>query len=388
VLILSMLAACGGGSSSPTSNSPLPLPATSAHNYTTCNNQQVPNWRAGAFVTGYKAAVSALINHYGSNPNVGYVRVGLGRGGETNLPHDWQDTTTPCGQAFAAWGYTAGADASFTWNAYLKTVMDYEGGLNSPKKLMVSLTPVWDTPKGTDIPDFVGSVASQDGLAIGNEGLEASDIANFNASQPCGGNWCALFAQYGGQTAPLELQTFGQSCPSGTGCVNQYSATTGPLPPLLPFAIARGATNLEIYHQDWLIAFNPSDPNNGQYGAAYQSAIQTAADFATMQVLFPPSGPGAPDYAPVQAYLMNNPSVSGAVIAVEWSDFDLGNGRYDFTMIDNTLQPWINAGKKVNLVLHNTSYGSSFCPGSGAGSKGTVASNCAVPGWMWTALAQ
>jgi hypothetical protein len=105
-----------------------------------------------------------------------------------------------------------------------------------------------------------------------------------------------------------------------------------------------------------------------------------------MQVLFPPNGPGDPDYAPVQTYLMNNPSVTGAVIAVEWSDFDMGNGLYDFTITDNTLQPWINAGKKVNLVLHNTSYGSSFCPGTGVGSNGTVASNCAVPRWMWTAL--
>jgi hypothetical protein len=77
-----------------------------------------------------------------------------------------------------------------------------------------------------------------------------------------------------------------------------------------------------------------------------------------------------------------------AVIAVEWSDFDMGNGLYDFAITDNTLQPWINAGKKVNLVLHNTSYGSSFCPGTGVGSNGTVASNCAVPGWMGTALGQ
>ena len=85
---------------------------------------------------------------------------------------------------------------------------------------------------------------------------------------------------------------------------------------------------------------------------------------------------------------MNNPLVSGAVIAVEWSDFDLGNGRYDFTITDKPLQPWVSAGKQVNLVFHNTSYGSSFCPAAGVGSKKTVASNCAVPGWMWTVLGQ
>jgi hypothetical protein len=51
---------------------------------------------------------------------------------------------------------------------------------------------------------------------------------------------------------------------------------TGSLTVLLPFATAHGALSLELYYQDWLIAYDPSNPN-ASYGAAYKSALEAAA---------------------------------------------------------------------------------------------------------------
>jgi hypothetical protein len=113
----------------------------------------------------------------------------------------------------------------------------------------------------------------------------------------------------------------------------------------------------------------------------------------SLQVLFPPQS-GGTDYSSVQTYLMTNPVVAGTVIDVDWSDFDIGNAtagthtNYDFTITDTAIQPWIQAGKTVNLVLQNTTYGGSGCPQTGIGSNGSVGSNCAMPPWMWTALSQ
>jgi hypothetical protein len=90
---------------------------------------------------------------------------------------------------------------------------------------------------------------------------------------------------------------------------------------------------------------------------------------------------------------MTNPAVSGVVIDVDWSDIDIGNSvagthtNYSFAITDAAIQPWIVAGKTVNLVFQNSTYGGgSNCPGTGIGSNGSVGSNCAIPPWMWTAL--
>ena len=380
---LLFLAGCGttGGHSF---TQPPPPPPPTGNNYTACGGQQVPNWRASAFVTNYKAAVQAMVTHFNGNSSVGYIRIGLGKGGEINLPQGWNNASSGAcyGGYTTKWGYTAGADASFTWNAYLQDMLNYEGSLHSSKKLLVSITPI--SGVGVSVDDFIAPIAIANNMSFGNQGLESSDITNFPS---CGGDWCNLFAQY--HPAVTELQTLGQSCPASSGCPNQLSADTGPLPPLLPFATAHGANDLELYYQDWLIAYDPNYSGNSVYGATYKAAIETAAPLATMQVLFPPTNTSDPDYVEVQNHLMNNSVVDGVVIAVNWSDFDLGNGNYDFTITDNLIQPWIAAGKKVNLTLQNTTYGGGAnCPGSGPGSNGNVGNNCAMPPWMWTVLAQ
>jgi hypothetical protein len=359
-------------------------------NYTTCtdklgNSQMAPNWQSPLFVSNYQAAIQALVAHYTGNHNVGYIRIGLGRGGEINLPDGWDDSTSgACYDAYTTkWGYTIGGSStsSSTWNTYLATMVGFESPLSTQTlPLLVSITPVNGSGYQTD--DFIAPLAVQNGLSYGNQGLQASDITNFAGGGMCGADWCNLFA-----TAPpqiSELQTLGQSCPTGTTCVDSLSTSTGTLEPLLPFAVARGANDIELYYADWLIAYDPNDPNHAAFGTSYSAAIQAASASATMQVLFP--DPTNPDIA---TYLMTNPAVTGAVISVDWSDIEPNAaGSFDWTITDATIAPWIAAGKKVNLVLQNLTYGGAeTCPSSGNGSHGVAGTdNCAMPAWMWTVL--
>ncbi len=52
---------------------------------------------------------------------------------------------------------------------------------------------------------------------------------------------------------------------------------TGSLVPLLPFAVKNHATILEIYCEDWLLAFSPNHPQNKRYGAEYAQALKETA---------------------------------------------------------------------------------------------------------------
>jgi hypothetical protein len=103
-------------------------------------------------------------------------------------------------------------------------------------------------------------------VALGNEGLEASDITNYPT---CSGDWCNLWALYKGKI-PLELQTIAATDPTGNPPV-------GSLTTILPFAVTHGATVMEVYTVDWLLAFDPNYPGFSTYGAAYAAALRAAA---------------------------------------------------------------------------------------------------------------
>jgi hypothetical protein len=55
------------------------------------------------------------------------------------------------------------------------------------------------------------------------------------------------------------------------------SNMTGSLVPLLPFAIKNHTTILEIYCDDWLVAFSPNHPQHSRHGAEYAQALKEAA---------------------------------------------------------------------------------------------------------------
>jgi hypothetical protein len=91
-----------------------------ASNITTCANEQIPNYFQAAFQLPYQAFMAQVIQHYASNGSIGYIRIGLGRGGETFPAQNFG--TDPCTQTFVNnWGWT---DA--TWEAYVNSMVDYQ----------------------------------------------------------------------------------------------------------------------------------------------------------------------------------------------------------------------------------------------------------------------
>jgi hypothetical protein len=227
-----------------------------ASNQTTCTGEKIPNYFSSAFQLPYQAFLSQVIKHYGSNGSIGYIRIGLGRGGET-LPSQ-NFGSDPCTNTFVNdWGWTA-----TTWTNYLDAMLTYEGTLKSPKNLMVGL----DQLDTISMPESEAATAVASHISFGNQGLEASDQTNY---PHCSSDWCNLFNEYTGDE-PLELQTIALSSPEG-------KAPVGSLVELLPFAVSHYATILEIYCNDWLLAFDPDYPGYGTYGAAYAEAFRNAA---------------------------------------------------------------------------------------------------------------
>lgn len=266
----STVATCSNGTQSTTGNCAIPSyvwTALGSSNYVTCStqygDQRIPNYldRAG-FQLPYQQFMAQVVQKYGSDPNIGYIRFGLGHGGETYPVTGWNSSTTACGKAFATWGVNIAS-----WEAYLAGMLNYESSLGSGKQLMVGVTPM-GAPT-TVVPSYVAPLAVPLHVGFGSQGLQQSDIANY---PNCVANWCNLFAQFSGQ-APLELQTYLQSCPD-------KSCTTGSLVDLVPFAVSHHASVLEIYYQDWLLAFDPSYPGYSQYGAAYAQVLTQAANTA------------------------------------------------------------------------------------------------------------
>ncbi len=224
-------------------------------------------WQPG-YANNWRAFIVATLNQFASDPHIGYLRFGLGTGGEGLAS---AGTKTPgCLTQWNAAGYQT------EWPAYVRQLIAFEGSLHAGHQLMVAINTFDAMPS----PELVAQEASQNGIGFGMEGLQASDAAAISAGQPCGtSNWCAVFTQFAG-TVPLHLQTLYQSDPSGgpaTGSEPSGIVRVGPLPPLLQAGLTVHAQIFELYAQDWLIAFDPQYPDYAQYHAGYAQAIDSAA---------------------------------------------------------------------------------------------------------------
>lgn len=219
-------------------------------------NQEPVYWNP-AYMSAYQKFMAALIEHYGTNPSVGYIRFGLGTGGETYLPCQKQLT--------ASYGFS-----TQVWERYIFSMLDYEKSLNAPKWLVVGTNNLDPNSASPDysFPDAVAARAEQDGIGIGNQGWQLSDISNFASGTPCNADWCGNFDTYFGHV-PLYLQTLGKTDPAN-------ASPTGSLVNLMPFALHHHAQIFEIYYQDWFVGYDPNDPFYAQYHAAYQQALTAA----------------------------------------------------------------------------------------------------------------
>jgi hypothetical protein len=225
-------------------------------NITTCAGEKIPNYFQSAFQLPYQAFMAQVVKHFATNASIGYIRIGLARGGETWPAPNFG--TDPCTNTFInKWGWT-----DTTWTNYVDAMLNYESTLKSPKPLQVGI----DSYDSNSIPDSEAATAVTLHMGFGNQGLRASDITKY---PHCSSDWCNLFDTYTGDVS-LELQPIALSNPNGTGEV-------GSLVTLLPFAVSHHATILELYCYDWLLAFDPNYPQYSSYGAGYATAFKAAS---------------------------------------------------------------------------------------------------------------
>jgi hypothetical protein len=211
------------------------------------------------YETPYKAAwesfIAAALLHYNASPNlsqISYMRVGRSAGGEA-FPL--------CQQTMEQ----LPAPNTYTQSGWLQYYTDIDEFVQAQNPKMQVLDPLNEGGSGATADPTYGSDEAQiavtyknaSGLTngIGSQGLQASDITNYAAGADCTSDWCAAFNTYAKSGIPLELQQLGLSAPVQlTGA----DTTTGDLRPLLPFAVQRHASIIELYSLDALLAYDPN----------------------------------------------------------------------------------------------------------------------------------
>ena len=210
-------------------------------------------WDRG-FKDNYQSFMSEVVNKYRSNASIGYIRFGLGAGGEIY---------PACMYALMDHGFSKP-----TWRKYLFDMLDYEKSLNSPKQLAVGLNAFGDPPDLAFTAD-VADHAAQNGIAIGNQGLTFQDAKNDAAGRSCMADWCRIFRRFRGKV-PLVLQTGGTSSPDG-------SEPAGSMVDILPFALSQHVQIVELYVEDLLVAYDPADAHYPRHHEEYQKVYESAA---------------------------------------------------------------------------------------------------------------
>jgi hypothetical protein len=218
------------------------------------NFGRVPVFWEKDFMVNYQAFMAAAVEKYGSNPQVGYIRFGLGGGGETY---------PACMYALRDHGFSPGV-----WRKYILDMLEYEKTLTGTKQLMVGINS-FGHPEDLGFADAVAERAARNGIAFGSQTLAIEDMHSEENGSPCQVDWCRNFHRFKGHVA-LELQTRKESNPDGSGVV-------GSMVDLVPFALKMGTQILEIYPEDWYVAYDPSSPDYEQHHADYQRAYEAAA---------------------------------------------------------------------------------------------------------------
>jgi hypothetical protein len=251
----------------------------------TCPSGIIPiQWRPN-FMKAWQEFMKQVVQRYGTDSHVGYMRFGMGVGGQSNPT---AGTNLPACQAqMAKFGFTKAtppwpapdsaqwSEVSAVWIAYMNAMSQYMHSLNSAKPVMLTLSPIRYDPIDLTTPDAEAANAAAAGVGFGNQGLNRVDPLNAAAGRPCpGGDWCANFQRFRDRV-PLELQTVLYSDPTD-------ASTTGSLVNLLPFAITGGADIIELYPDDWLCTFDSAWRGVNTYpactSAGYHAVFLDAAD--------------------------------------------------------------------------------------------------------------
>ena len=207
------------------------------------------------YKTAWEAFVAAAIAHYNGSPNlaqISYMRVGRSVGGEAYPECQGNMEKIP-------------APNTYTRSGWLQYYTDIDEFVQAQNPKMQILDPLNETGSGATADPSYGTDEAQIAVSyqnaagatngIGSQGLQAGDITSYAAGKSCASDWCGAFDTYVKDGLPLELQQAGLSAPvplSGT------NSATGDLRPLLPFAVTRHMTILELYYLDALLAYDPN----------------------------------------------------------------------------------------------------------------------------------
>jgi hypothetical protein len=206
------------------------------------------------YKTAWEAFVAAAIIHFNDSPNrsqITYMRVGRSAGGEA-FPY--------CPDTLEA----LPGESGYTKSGWLQYYTDIDNFIQQQNPMIQILDPLNEA--GSPVDNTYGAAEAQIAVShqnaagkvngFGSQGLRASDIPNYTQSADgCASDWCAMFNNYYTAGYPLELQQIDLSDP--TASLNPQSET-GDLRPLLPFAVQRHMTILELYSFDALLAYDPN----------------------------------------------------------------------------------------------------------------------------------
>jgi hypothetical protein len=238
------------------------------------DNTAFPATFQAPFAVAWKAAVAAAINHVKSASyasKIAYIRVGGGSGGE------WVPQAPTALETQVSPSTLAGLQT--VWAGYVASV---ESTIRAQSSGLLFDQAMNSAGVSYSFADADAAIGTSNGFGIGNQGLQNNDIGTFATYGTASGgsnltgypsnDFIYNFALGG---APFyECQTFAKSDPTYVGIPPW--GTMGSLVALLPFAIQRGTTDLELYYEDWQVAYDPTSPNYATYNAAYQAAIQQA----------------------------------------------------------------------------------------------------------------
>jgi hypothetical protein len=255
-----------------------------------CTSGILPiQWRPN-FIKAWQALIAQAVAHYASNRSVAYMRFGMGIGGQsepTNGLAAFDANQASCQAQLTKFGFTTAAapwpnpgtsgwpQVSATWVAYLKNMLQYEESLQSPKALIVTLSPIIYSPVDITTMDTTAANAAASGIGMGSQGLSKNDPINYANGNPCyGGDWCANFPKYKNQVS-TQLQALSDSDPTNASQMGSLA------PSLLPFATNHGTGILELYFDDWMCTYDSSWSGMNTYAgcnsAGYPAAFAAAA---------------------------------------------------------------------------------------------------------------
>jgi hypothetical protein len=87
------------------------------------------------------------------------------------------------------------------------------------------------------------------------------------------------------------------------------------------------------------------------------AVVLIAGPRAVQALLFPVLTSGSPIFSSFMANVL--PNISGVSVSMPWSQIETSQNNYDFTSFDASLQPFLSADRKVNLIVWPATEGGS-----------------------------